>query len=566
MFVPAGNDGSGSGYSQHQLLVVTLCILAACSERPTEPGTRVRAREGQYVAASTILVEPVGGVSPVVSQTATTMVLSGSRRDITPGKIVLSTAGAGALRKVVSISESGGNTTLTTSQASLVEAFDSLRTVDTLAFSKDQLGDIPSDVPGLSFEWVTSAAVASDPTFGGERSGKAYGAEFNKLKISFMGVSLSTMQGMTLTGTSYVDVKPVFDLRIGREQAKLLPSVAQMRVGIRTRVDGSLTLTSLYGGNLSVAKTFFDAAIGPPQLYGFLVFQPHLKIEASVAGTASGRINHTQSLGVDAFAYVDYVRGSGWTSSKSVTPSLSAVEANVTGQFGIVFKPIVVTLSYDLYSIAGPYGKVNAHVTANGTHMVKNSTEGIDAVVTAGVEGEVGLAARTPGALSNLFEASWTPVDVKFDLLKIELFHQFFPFTGAASITVGDNGPSPDDIFTVSLDGNLLGTTDKGGTGGFRASNLVPGTHSLTIKCVDDGWGGADVCTLGVILRDGLTFAGGATSLSDQLYLNESKSYVIKVPVTSASTSESPPLASRGGLPPSRVQFEGPRPARRSPP
>lgn len=539
-------------------LLSCLAALAAlgCSDRPTEPaGGHTRARDNQYLAPSTVLIEDAGGVSPVLSQTGSTLVLSGSYPNITPGKIVLSTSGVGALRRVESVSVSGGNTTLTTTQASLSDAFDSLKVLDTLPFSKARLGDITSDVPGLTIEWVTSAATAGSVALNRSNLQSAVGTEFNKLKISYNGLSLSAAQGMSLTGSTIFEVNPIIDVRVGRDPGTVLPHVAHFRAGMDAAIGGSITLTSKYGGNLTYSNTWFDQAIGPPQMYGFLVFQPRLKIESAVAGTAAGSVSHTQGTVVNAVAYVDYTPATSWTTYKQLTTTVTASEAGVDAAFGIAIKPVIVTLSYDLYAIAGPYGKLNGNVTATGTHTVRSGIEGIDALVTSGVGGEIGISAQTPGALSKLFDVSWTPFALTFDVTSTEIFHQFFPFTTLPSISVGDNGPAPDDIFNVNLDGVTLGQTDRGGTGGFRATSLTPGLHTLTIRCLDDGANGADICTLGISLRNGLTFTDGSTGLSDQLYQNQSKSFTIRVPtmLTSLRAEEADV-----GLPPSRVLIERP--------
>jgi hypothetical protein len=397
---------------------------------------------------------------------------------------------------------------------------------DSLPFSQSQIGDIQSDVPGLTFKWIAPPSSPYVASYSAQRD-----LGYNTLQISYNGLSLSSTHGMTLTGTTSIQLPPpVFELDFVRSSSSFLPPIDHFLTGFQARVDGSVTLTSTYGGNLTANKTWFDKDVGPPQLYGWLLFQPHLKIESSVAGTSSGGVNHTQSVGLAANSFIAYSRGGGWTSGKQFTATMTASESKVDAAYGIVIKPISITLSYNLYYVVGPYGELNANVTATGTHTVQSSVEGIDALVTAAAGGDVGLSASTPSALSSLFEASWTPINVSFDMANKVIFHKFFPFTGSASITVGDNGPAPDDVFAVSVDGTLLGQTDKGGTGGFRLTHLVPGAHTLTIKCLDDGANGADVCTLGISLSDGLTFSDRSVQLSDQLQLNQVKNYSIVVP------------------------------------
>ena len=103
----------------------------------------------------------------------------------------------------------------------------------------------------------------------------------------------------------------------------------------------------------------------------------------------------------------------------------------------------------------------------------------------------------------------------------------FFPYRGAASVIVRDNGSAPDDIFEVSLDGSIIGRTTKGGSGQFRLKNLRPGNRTLTIKTVEDD---SPPGTYEVSLGDNLTFGDGSTRESGGLNLGQSLSFSIAVP------------------------------------
>lgn len=53
-------------------------------------------------------------------------------------------------------------------------------------------------------------------------------------------------------------------------------------------------------------------------------------------------------------------------------------------------------------------------------------------------------------------------------------------------ITVTDCGPAADDIFLVAVDGSTLGVTPKGQANTFNIT-LPPGSHTVTVTCLDDG-------------------------------------------------------------------------------
>jgi hypothetical protein len=66
------------------------------------------------------------------------------------------------------------------------------------------------------------------------------------------------------------------------------------------------------------------------------------------------------------------------------------------------------------------------------------------------------------------------------------------------SITVFDDGPSFDDIYTINIDGNDLGDTPAGGSRDFNFKLLPSGDYPLSITCVLDGTQGG--CGFEIIL------------------------------------------------------------------
>ncbi|MFO1413950.1 MAG: choice-of-anchor D domain-containing protein [Burkholderiales bacterium] len=101
-------------------------------------------------------------------------------------------------------------------------------------------------------------------------------------------------------------------------------------------------------------------------------------------------------------------------------------------------------------------------------------------------------------------------------------------FGSAGSIEIGDNGTAADDAFSATLDGFFLGETAVGAQSvPLAINNLIPGTHVLAITCTvapdDDG-------TLGIVLKDGLTFADGSTTLSENMHQGETKTYSVIAP------------------------------------
>lgn len=123
---------------------------------------------------------------------------------------------------------------------------------------------------------------------------------------------------------------------------------------------------------------------------------------------------------------------------------------------------------------------------------------------------------------------------------KVDPFPCLTDADATGSILVFDDGPANDDVFEVRLDGILLGRTPKGGSDTFGLSNLRAGTKTLSVTCTDDGLGGADVGTLGVVLSDGVTFEAGGTTRSTTLRQGASIAYRIVVPSAATNLARAP--------------------------
>ncbi len=88
----------------------------------------------------------------------------------------------------------------------------------------------------------------------------------------------------------------------------------------------------------------------------------------------------------------------------------------------------------------------------------------------------------------------------------------------SVQVTVSDCGAAADDIFSVSIDGAYAGVTPKGSTNTFNR-DLEPGSHTVTITCLDDGGNplGSDIgtaCVNVVIYGQDAGISGGSPSIS----------------------------------------------------
>jgi hypothetical protein len=84
--------------------------------------------------------------------------------------------------------------------------------------------------------------------------------------------------------------------------------------------------------------------------------------------------------------------------------------------------------------------------------------------------------------------------------------------TPMQQVTVADNGPVYDDIFTITLDGKVVGDTPAGSGTSFEFDQIASGTHSLISTCKLDGTKGG--CGFSV------TFAGASSMANNLKILN----------------------------------------------
>ena len=80
----------------------------------------------------------------------------------------------------------------------------------------------------------------------------------------------------------------------------------------------------------------------------------------------------------------------------------------------------------------------------------------------------------------------------------------------AQTLTVFDDGPVFDDIYTVSIVGNVVGDTPQGASREFEFDQIPSGVHSLTVNCKLDGTKGG--CGFQIKLLGASTLPDGGMS------------------------------------------------------
>jgi len=88
------------------------------------------------------------------------------------------------------------------------------------------------------------------------------------------------------------------------------------------------------------------------------------------------------------------------------------------------------------------------------------------------------------------------------------------------SLTVFDDGPVYDDIYEITFNGEVIGTTPKGGSKAFEFNQMPSGTFDMDIRCVEDGTNGG--CGFKIIFDGAMTLSSGESRTS-QIIIQESQ-------------------------------------------
>lgn len=363
------------------------------------------------------------------------------------------------------------------------------------------------------------------------------------MKFKRLGAQVGS--GIEIDGGASFKLNPDFGLKLEKASGDNLPQLA-LNATLSPDLQAYISLASKYGGQVSytlekpiplkpIRRVIFVPILGVPTPVPFWI-KPVINVAASVNGTASSKFTQTYNYGVRGRFGVEKPAQAPWKGIGEFNNTSSLDVSDVEGELGINIQVPKFEFQFLIYSAAGPNFEVvpEAGLTGKGGTQGNPPVEGVEVdgngkvSVAAGLKG--GLDFGNIDAVKALLgdvSFSFTPISLK--LFESVLFEKkwFFPYQGQAAVTVYDNGNAPDDIFEVSLNGVVVGLTNKGGSGQFRLKNLRPGEHTLTIKTVEDD---SPPGTYAIQLNEGITFVGGATSRSGTASLNQSVSFTIIVP------------------------------------
>jgi hypothetical protein len=450
----------------------------------------------------------------------------------------------GHLLKVLSVQSSDTHIVYTIDRASLTDVFSELKVAFNGELTPQDLGQtFASNDPEVEIAWAKSLNSRAPLSQNSPRA--AISASTNTLQIKYKKVGAQLGSGIEIDGSSDFVLNPDFSLNLQTLPGQTLPSL-EMNAVISPTLRTSISVSSLYGGQVSymLDKSFPLPAfkriiivpiLGVPVPVPFWI-KPTITLSGSVNGTAGSKFITTKNYGVDGSVGFRLPAGMPPQGLGNMVTSSDLNVSDVQSEFGVNITAPKVEIHFAIYSFAGPNFDIGLESGVSGKNSVEGNppTEGVKVQANSKLVANGGLKAALDFKNIDAVKKLFGDVSAEYSAFSLKLYEHtfvekswFFPFTGTAGVVVRDNGAVADDIFEVSLDGVVIGRTNKGGSGQFRLKNLRPGARTLTIKTVEDD---APPGTYEVMLNDGLLFEGGGNLRSGGLNLDSSISFQITVP------------------------------------
>jgi len=460
------------------------------------------------------------------------------------GDVLIVDAFGGRLIRITAVLDGGDTITYQYEPAALADAFSELDVAINGNFTAEELGpvvDTGDPELEIGITDVTGGQVSPNSA---RLQAQNVAVSYNQVTVTYKRLGFSSGSGIEIGGSSTFTLNPDFSLKLYTAQGDTIPTLdmsAVLRPDLRTTVN----IGSSYGGQVSytfdksfplkpIRRVIIVPVAGIPVPVPFWI-TPQITVAAAINGTAGSKFNTAYSYGVSGA--LGFTQQQGVFDPIPDTSTSSSISfSDVESELGVNLTAPKIEATLLIYSFAGPAVDIGAETGIVGKGATRGSPpeEGVEVTGSIKAVANVGLKAgldfgsidAVKSLLGNV-KFEYAPVSVKVLDLTLGEKTEFFPYKGVAAIVVNDNGSAPDDIFQISLDGVVIGRTNKGGSGQFRLKNLKPGERTLTITTVEDDFPPG---TYEVTLADGLTFASGGTYRSGNINLGQSLSLTVVVP------------------------------------
>lgn len=523
-------------------MLIALTLAACGGGEDTEPPAPIASNGSGTFNADTRLLAQEALVGASLADNMLT-VRKPQAAIYTVGTVLVIDGFGGHLVRITGVQESGNEIRYSVEQASLAQAFASLDVKFDGDLTREDLGDsFATNDPEVEIAWRDAAALkplsARDQT-------RDVVASTNTLEIKYKKMGGQVGSGIEIDGSSSLKLNPDFSLTLNKRPGDTLPSL-DMSALLSPALQTSLSVASLYGGQVSytLEKSFplkpFKRIIivpvaGIPVPVPFWI-KPVINLSGGVNGTAGSKFTTTYGYGMSGSLGFTRTGAAGLDGVATLSSTSDLKVTDVESEFGVTLGAPKVEVQFLIYSAAGPNFEMGFESGIVGKGGVGGTppVEGVDVKGNIKFKAAVGIKGGLDFSNIDAVKALLGDVSFSYTPISVTVFEStlvegqwFFPYTGQASVRVYDNGSAPDDIFEISLDGAVLGFTNKGGSGQFRLKDLRPGSHTLSLKTVEDD---SPPGTYAIQLNDGLTFSLGGTTTSGNAALAQTVHFEIVVP------------------------------------
>jgi hypothetical protein len=481
-----------------------------------------RVGENYELTDEAVVLSPALLDTILVSQDDTTMTLQGEIPEIEVGDVIVSILGEGAIRHVLGVSNEGDSVVLTTEQASITDAFVRLDFDISDATVELLETEVETNTPGVTLSLSLDGDGSEIET---ANSGLTLNASVKK-----DGFKVSEGRCFFVDGTWDYSFNPRASIGLERAVGDLTPTVV-FDASINPTISAEARIESQFAINFS--EDLYEEIKIPVMRY-FNPWPPvviiaELTVDGNAQVNAAGRF--TTNVSGSASSEVSISRDviNGFDSDARILDAQDSADfSNIEVSMSSSLTPVEIGLWFQLYGVGGPFGSVGGRYIAQSVYDF-DGIDGIRAKVDLEYFAKLGLKAKVPERLTTLLgyeEITGEIAAPEFKLSATEIFNAFFPSPSDSNIVVSDVGDSKDDIFQVAVNGDVLGSTERGGSGEFRIGALPPGFNELTLTTTADE---DPPGTYGITLDGGITFADGTTQLSGGLPLNQSETFSLLV-------------------------------------
>ncbi|MCW5906663.1 MAG: hypothetical protein KIS94_02305 [Chitinophagales bacterium] len=333
---------------QFLLATIMALVFSSCKKESDSGSSELVLQKNTIVANQTTN-------SKLVAVEPFQLIFEGSSmqlNNITAGDIIVSAATDlapyGYLRKVLSVSKNGNLTVLSTSNATLEDAI-------------------------KECNYTYSRTFAPADTMTGKKESVGFGSEINLILHDKDGLSSTTNDRITLTGSYEITPDFLFELKMKSAQVNFLKMGLGLTETIDIHLKANLYTTTLLEKEILLA----NYPLAPIVMWvGHfpIVVRPVIKFKAGHETGIQADVNAGWTGALYQEAYLEYSKGNGWKvlSNKTITPNLAEHTLTGSANAETYIKAEMQFILYDFEGVtASLFGK--SYLQAEGTCTITPS-------------------------------------------------------------------------------------------------------------------------------------------------------------------------------------------------